>query len=109
MFNIDLKKAETALNAGRLDEAYSMLTSTPQQFHADGQRLVDRLVAALLERGSAHYQQLRYSAARNDAALAKRLGGPQVEVEQLLQQVDARDQSFAKKAAEWLALQRRQH
>lgn len=109
MFNIDLKKAETALNAGRLDEAYSMLTSTPQRFHADGQRLVDRLVAALLERGSAHYQQLRYSAARNDTALAKRLGGPQVEVEQLLQQVDARDQSFAKKAAEWLALQRRQH
>lgn len=77
-----------------------MLTSTPQRFHADGQRLVDRLVAALLERGSAHYQQLRYGAARDDAALAKQLGGPQVEVEQLLQQVDARDQSFVQKAAE---------
>jgi hypothetical protein len=100
VFNIDLKKAETALNAGRLDEACSMLTSTPKRFHADGQRLVDRLVAALLERGSAHYQQLRYVAARNDAALAKQLGGPQVEVEQLLQQVDARDQSFVQKTTE---------
>ena len=77
-----------------------MLTSTPQRFHADGQRLVDRLVAALIKRGSAHYQQLRYGAARDDAALAKQLGGPQVEVEQLLQQVDARDHSFVRKAAE---------
>jgi len=53
VFNLDLKKAETALNAGRLDEAFSMLTSTPQRFHADGQRLVDQLVAALLTRGTA--------------------------------------------------------
>ena len=96
VFNIDLKKAETALDAGRLDEAFAMLTSTPKRFHAEGQQLVDRLVAALLERGIAHYQQLRFGAARDDAALAKRLGGPQVEVENLLQQVDARDHSFVK-------------
>jgi len=77
-----------------------MLTSTPQRFHADGQRLVDQLVAALLTRGNAHYQQLRFGAARDDAALAKQLGGPQVDVEQLLQQVDARDDSFVKKETE---------
>ena len=100
MFNIDLKKAETALNAGRLDEAFAMLTSTPRRFHADGQRLVDRLVVALLDRGNAHYQQLRFGAARDDASLAKQLGGPQVDVEHLLQQVDARDHSFVQKATQ---------
>ena len=100
MFNIDLKKAKAALDAGRLDEAFKMLSSTSRRFHADGQRLVDQLVAALLERGSQHYQQNRFDAARADAALAKQLGGPQIKVEQLLQQIDARDHSVVVKAVD---------
>ena len=97
MFNLDLKKAEAALNAGRLDEAYAMLKSTPQRAHADGQRMIDRLVAALLQRGNAHYQQQRYLEARSDAALAKQIGGPQVEIAELMQQVNAREDSVAEK------------
>ena len=98
MFNLDLKKAETALDAGRLDEAYKMLTSTPQREHAEGQRMIDRLVAALLQRGNLHYQQQRYSEARSDATLAKQIGGPQIEIVELLQKVDAREDSVAVKS-----------
>lgn len=98
MFNLDLKKAETAINAGRLDEAFTVLTSTPRRFHADGQRIIDRLVAELLKRGNAHYQQQRLAEARSDAALAKQLGGPQIEIVSLLQQVDVRDQSIRRKS-----------
>ncbi len=94
MFNLDLKKVETALKAGRLDEAFDMLTSTPRRSHADGQRLVDRLLMALLQRGHQHCDQERFDAARADAALAQKLGGRQIEIVELIQHIDRLDHSM---------------
>ena len=48
LFFLDLKRAEVAIASGRLDEAFQVLHTSSEREHRDGQRLVDRLVAALI-------------------------------------------------------------
>lgn len=95
MFKLDLKKAEVALEAGRLDEAAGLLTSSTAVEHAAGQKLKDRLVAELVKRGQRHLADDRLAAAGADAHLAKKLGGHQVDVLALEQQLEARERSVA--------------
>jgi len=99
VFKLDLKRAETALQAGRLDDAFRILRASAEVRHADGQKLVDQLVAALVERSQEHFDRDHFQQARRDAELAEKLGGRQVEVVKILQQVNSKDQSIAGRAA----------
>ena len=100
MFNLDLKRAETALHAGRLEEACRILRSSSMTRHADGQKLLDRLVDAFLERSQKHFDQENLFQARSDLALAEKLGGRQIGIVQLKGQVDRRERSIANDAAD---------
>ncbi len=95
MFKLDLKKAEVALKAGRLDEAAGLLEGSNDGEHALGQKLKDKLVAELVKRGQQHLADDRLAAAAADARLAKKLGGHQVAVLALEQQLQSRERSVA--------------
>ena len=91
-----------AIEGGRLDEAFQLLRSSAETKHANGQRLSDRLITELLNRAQLHLDHDRLQAAQLDAEMAKQLGGQQVAVVQLLEQVDNRQRSqagHARKAA----------
>ena len=95
MFKLDLKKAEVALKAGRLDEAAGLLEGSKGVEHALGQQLKDRLVEELVKRGQQHLADDRLTAAGADVGLAKKLGGHQVAVLALEQQLESRQRSVA--------------
>lgn|GEM_PF-2689737 len=95
MFKLDLKKAEVAIKAGRLDEAARLLDGSKGVQHALGQRLKDRLVAELVKRGQQHLVDDRIAAGLADVGLAEKLGGHQVAVLALRQQLEAQDLSAA--------------
>ena len=95
MFKLDLKKAEVALEAGRLDEAAGLLEGSKGVEHALGQQLKDRLVAELVKRGQQHLADDRLAAAGADVGLAKKLGGHQVAVLALEQQLDENERVVA--------------
>lgn len=99
MFNLDLKRAETALHAGRLEDACRILRSSLAIRHANGQKLIDQLVSALLDRSEEYFEQQNMSQARRDAELAAKLGGRQVRVTKMLTQIDAKDVSMARHAS----------
>lgn len=105
MFNLDLKRAETALHAGRLEDACQILRSSSVARHANGQKLIDRLVNALLDRSEEHFEKQDFRQARSDAELAAKLGGRQIRVTQMLMQVDAKDVSIARHASHRLEQQ----
>jgi len=88
VFNLDLKRAETAIEAGRLEEAANLLQSSAVAKHATGQRLNDQLITELVNRARLHLDHDRLEPARADAALAGQLGGQQVTVLELLQQIE---------------------
>ncbi|MCP4782700.1 MAG: hypothetical protein GY903_28490 [Fuerstiella sp.] len=75
MFFLDLKRAEVAIKSGRLDEAFQVLHTSSERKHRDGQRLVDRLVAAFVARATEHLAGNRIDDARHDADNARQLGG----------------------------------
>ena len=95
VFNLDLKRAEVAIDGGRLDEAFKLLQSSAVAKHASGQRLSDRLIAELVSRAQLHLHQGRLESARADAELARQLGGQQVSVLELLQQIENKYDSQA--------------
>ena len=99
MFNLDLKRAEAALHAGRLKDACRILRSSSATQHANGQKLIDRLVNSLLDRSEEHFEKQDFLQARRDAELAAKLGGRQIRVTQMLMQVDAKDVSIARHAS----------
>ena len=91
-----------AIEGGRLDEAFQLLRSSAETKHANGQRLSDRLISELLNRAQLHLDHDRLQAAQLDAEMAKQLGGQQIAVVQLLEQIDNRQRSqagHARKAA----------
>jgi hypothetical protein len=70
-----IRQAETALKDGRLDEAYELARDEQLRAHHDGQKLVGRLVRALLARGQEHLIASRLTEAMTDSEKAERLGG----------------------------------
>ena len=89
LFNLDLKRTETAIRSGRLDEAFNLLQASPERAHRDGQALTDRLAAAFGTRAAEHLAADRVEDARHDADRALRLAGRSTEVAELLQNVAA--------------------
>ncbi|EMI53408.1 hypothetical protein RSSM_05155 [Rhodopirellula sallentina SM41] len=87
LFHTDLKRTEIAMNAGRLDEAFALLKSSPSRHHRDAQTLVDRLVDEFVRRGNQHFDDGRADDARHDADAAYHLGGRQIEIAKLRQRI----------------------
>jgi hypothetical protein len=80
LFQLDLKRAEVALASGRLEEACQLAQQRSVREHRDGQRLIDKLIDALLARVAQHMEADRLDVARHDADLAFALGGCKSEV-----------------------------
>lgn len=91
MFNLDLKRAAAAIEAGRLDDAFRLLRSSAQTRHADGQQLIDRLVDAYLDRAEQHFCNECFPESRTDVLRAQKLGGNQVRIAQLIRKLVDRD------------------
>ncbi|MEL6105328.1 MAG: hypothetical protein AAFU85_04800 [Planctomycetota bacterium] len=75
MFQLDLKRIETAIRSGRLDEAFDRLIQSPGRSHRDGQQLTDRLAAALSQRAGDHLAAGRLEDAESDTEKAIELAG----------------------------------
>lgn len=83
MFNLRLRQAETAFREGRLDEAVELASLSEVREHRDGQRLITKLVTALVRRGQEHFDAGRLESAQHDCELARRFGGNQPEITKL--------------------------
>jgi tetratricopeptide (TPR) repeat protein len=108
---LQIKQAETALNDGRLDEAFTIAQDHNVQTHRQGQRLIDRLVKSLVERGREHLEARRFGQASADCDKAVQLGGNLTEIAQLrsdIAQAATDRQRSARKHADALA-EARQH
>ncbi len=88
MFNLRLKQAEAALRDGRLEEAASLVTEPGVREHRDGQSLITKLVEALLDRAAEHLAGDRRTAAQQDVAVARQLGGNAERIAELQSQLD---------------------
>lgn len=88
MLILRIRQAETALKNGRLDEAYELATDRDLRSHRHGQKLVDRLTAALLERGRGHLSEGRWAEALADCQKAGTLGGNLTEAAALRAAID---------------------
>ncbi|QDV45257.1 hypothetical protein Enr13x_51320 [Stieleria neptunia] len=87
MLHLQLKRIQTAITAGRLDEAFELLVATPQREHRDGQRVTDVLIKKFVDRAHQHLDQQRSGDARSDADKAQRLAGRTDDVANLVQRV----------------------
>ncbi len=87
LFNLDLKRTETAIRSGRLDDAFALLQASPERGHRDGQTLIDRLTAAFTARATEHLKAARLEDARHDANKASQLAGRAPEVAELLTKI----------------------
>jgi hypothetical protein len=83
-----LKRCERALAGGRLDEAVRLLLPADARAHRRGQELLDRLVAALVERGHAHLAEGRLEPADADCHAAASLAGNTPPVSRLRTSID---------------------
>lgn len=70
-----LKRAEHAMNDGRLDEAFEVLSDNAVQAHRRGQELISKLVVKLIARGTEHLEASRHREALADCDRAIKLGG----------------------------------
>src|SRR4051812_25952308 len=75
MLILRIRQAETALDDGRLDEAFELVVPEHVRSHRRGQDVVGRLVRKLIERGKAHLLADRVMQAQADCGKAERLGG----------------------------------
>ena len=75
MLILRVRQAEVALADGRLDEAYQLVASHHLENHRRGQRLITRLVEALVRRGNEHLKAERFVEALADGEKASKLGG----------------------------------
>jgi hypothetical protein len=79
-----------AIESGRLNDAFGLLQHSIQAKHADGQRLIDRLIGEFLIRAESHLDHGRLEPAQRDVACARELGGQQVETASLQSKIDAK-------------------
>ena len=102
MFHLDLKQAEIAIAAGRLDEAFSLLTSSTARGHREGQRRVDELIEAFVKRGIVHFAEGRLDDAMHDVRAAASLGGRQVRIARLIDAISQeKQQRHVDETAAW--------
>ena len=83
MLILRIRQAECALADGRLDEAFALADRNDVRSHRRGQRLVSKLVRALVQRGGKHLDAGRLTEATADSDKARRLGGLMPEVADL--------------------------
>ena len=83
MLILRIKQAEVALNDGRLDEAFELAGDRLLRQHRNGQKLVARLLQALVERGRGHLEASRLQQGMADCSKAEKLGGNTPEVAEL--------------------------
>ncbi|MEM9643752.1 MAG: hypothetical protein AAF989_02065, partial [Planctomycetota bacterium] len=90
MWQLDLQRAEVALKAGRLEDVVDLLRQPRLRDHRKGQGIIDRVIVAYVQRGRLHAKAGRLAAAREDAYAAAQLGGRQIEVVELLEEIKTR-------------------
>jgi hypothetical protein len=78
-----IRQAECALADGRLDEAFELADRNDVRSHRRGQRLIGKVVRALVQRGNKHLGAGRLAEATADSDKARRLGGLMPEVAEL--------------------------
>jgi len=78
-----IRQAECALADGRLDEAFEIARVAEIGRHRHGQRLIGRLVRALIQRGQEHLAAGRFQPVLVDCRKAETLAGNQPEIERL--------------------------
>ncbi len=108
---LKIRQAEVALADGRLDEACDLAGDPEVQAHRTGQKLLTRLVRALVARGREHLRAGRWIQAAEDAAKAEDLGGNLPDVASLKRDIQAgRDarQDSARRRADVAAVAREQ-
>ena len=88
MLILRIKRCESALASGRLDEALKLLSAANLQAHRRGQALTDRLTAALVERSRAHLAAGRFGPADDDCRKASLLAGNTGDITQLRAAID---------------------
>jgi tetratricopeptide (TPR) repeat protein len=72
---LHVRQCEVALADGRLDEAYELAVARDVGRHRRGQRLITRLLKALVQRGQEHLHAGRHAAALADCEKAAKIGG----------------------------------
>src|SRR5947209_4400177 len=75
-----IKRCESALDGGRLEEACELLRQPDVRAHRRGQELTDAAVVALVHRGREHLAAARLAAASEDARNAAILAGNTTDV-----------------------------
>ncbi|HQA45200.1 MAG TPA: FHA domain-containing protein [Phycisphaerae bacterium] len=83
MLILRIRRAETALADGRLDEAFKLAQAPDIQAHRKGQKLIGLLARALVKRGQEHLAAGRPEQAAADGERAAALAGNLPEVAQL--------------------------
>jgi len=83
VLSLRIRQAETALAGGRLDEAYELARAQDVRAHRRGQRLIGRLVTALVDRGRQHLSAGQVAEAIGDCGKAGILGGNTQEIAEL--------------------------
>lgn len=107
---VRIKRCESALAGGRLDEACELLRRPDVRAHRRGQELTDAAVVALVQRGREHLAAGRLAAASEDGRNATLLAGNTSDVAALQVAVDharATEQTKALDAQQALATARR--
>jgi hypothetical protein len=106
MLILRIRQAEVALGDGRLDEAFELIRPEPARTHRRGQRVMGKLVRALIRRGETHLSDERYLAALADCEKAQQLAGNLPEIVELRRKAsDAMlgQQKVARRSAQVLA------
>jgi hypothetical protein len=80
MLILKIRKAEVALNDGRLDDAFEQLFQPGVRDHYRGQQLISKLVPAYIQRGQKHLAEGNPAGALADYDRASQLGGNQPEI-----------------------------
>jgi hypothetical protein len=75
-----LRQSEVALADGRLDEVFQLVSANPINSHRRGQRLITRLIDALVRRGGEHLAADHFSEALADCEKAAKLAGNQPKI-----------------------------